>query len=345
MSHDITAIDRQQGIEMAWHKLTEVLPEINLRSCFLSLWDVKKSPMKEPDGSVSEYQRIVCTDNPSIRIGAPVADSYGLVTNKDFLETVADAIRGIKGAKVSSVGSVSGRGKIFVSVQLDDLKTFKAAGRTFEPFLNFISSHDQSSPFAVNASNICTVCANTFGMNLSASAGQRSGIKAAKESAGNGVLRVRLKHSKNVAARLENVPEVVDGFMGAQAEFKAAMDMLAAQPIKVDDANALFVGFLNDRAKPEPMSTRRANQVFRLMELFVRGAGNRGENLSDVFSAGTDYYSHESAGGSDNPHRQLASSDFGAGATAKSRLFSTLLDSDRIAATMDEGRAVLAARN
>jgi hypothetical protein len=343
MSHEITNIDRQEGIEMGWHKLTVVKPLIELLSSWLAQWDVSKVPMLEGDGSASEYCRITCTDDPKIRIGAPVhCESYGLVTNADFLRIINTAIREIPGAKVASVGSVCGRSRIFVSVKLEELAEFKAAGRSFVPYLNFLSSHDMSAPFAVNTSNICTVCNNTFGMNLS-SLSQRSGMKAAQSASESAkAVRVVMKHTKNVMERLENVPEIVDGFHGAQALFKLEMDKLAAAPIKIDDANALFAGFLTARTEvKEPMSTRRANQVNRLTELFVRGAGNEGQNRADWFSAATDYYSHENAGGDDRM-RQFVSSEFGSGQTAKAGAWDLIRDDKAIEATLARGKTVLA---
>lgn len=351
MSHEITNIDRHQGISQAWHGLTEVVPFIDLLSSWLAKWDIRKAIMREEDGSASEFYRLVCTDNPAIRIGNPVNASYGVVSNADFLATVSKAIREIAGSKVASVGSVCGRGRIFVSVQLAELESFKAAGRVFNPFLNFLSSHDQSAPFVVNTSNICTVCNNTFGMNLGGMSEGRAGSgkwgmdsAASRSDGGKKAIRFGLKHTKNIGNRLDNVPAMVDSFLGAQAQFRDTMDALAKAPIRVDDANALFAGFLaGDELTTKTVSARKVNQIARLQELFVRGAGNRGENRADVFSAGTDYYSHESSGGA-NGHisRQIESSEYGTGATAKRELFGLLQNDDAMQATIATGRKVLA---
>lgn len=345
MSHMISKIDRQEGIEQAWHGLTVVQSVIHLVSCWLAKWDVIKLPMMEPDGSQSEFCRIVCTDDNKIRIGNPVhCDSYGLVTNADFLRVINEAIREIPGAVVASVGSVCGRSRIFVSIKLEELAEFKAAGRTFVPYLNFLSSHDMSAPFAVNTSNICTVCNNTFGMNLASVGRQYSGLKAAEQASREAkAVRVVLKHTKNVMDRLNNVPEIVDGFHGAQMLFKLKMDEIAKQSIGLDDANALFAGFLADKPEDlkEKMSTRRANQVSRLVELFRNGAGNEGKNRADWFSAATDYYSHENAGGDDRM-RQFVSSEYGSGQTAKERAWRLVTDDKAVTATLARGKAVLA---
>jgi hypothetical protein len=337
MSHEITAIDRQQGLVQAWHKLTEVLPVIDLKTCFLSKWDVSKSPMLHADGSKSDYCELICTDDAKIRIQcAPVnCDTYQPITNERFLGVVADAIQGIQGAKVASVGSVCERGRVFVSVELKELPAFQAAGREFKPYLNFLTSHDQSCAFIVNTSNVCTVCNNTFGMNLRVLDGQRSGLNAAKAAKS---VRIKFKHTKNVGDRLDNVPEIVDGFLGAQAEFRAIMDTLAAKPVSKNEVEPLFAGFIGASADGE-LGSRKRNQVDRLANLFYRGAGNMGANRADAFSAVTDYYTHESSGGEIG--RQIASSEYGFGQNAKARAFELLQDDAQVSALVRTGTVLL----
>lgn len=331
MSHEITSIDRQEGIAQAWHGLTKVMQIIKLASSWLGQWDVEKRPMFEPDGSASDYCRLVCTDNSKIKIGKPVhCESYGIITNADFLRVIDNALKEIPGAIVASVGSVCGRSRIFVSVKLPELASYEAAGREFVPYLNFMSSHDMSAPFAVNASTVCTVCNNTFGMNL----------RISKED-GDEAVRIVLKHSKNVADRLDNVPDIISGFHGSQMLFRLQMEKLAKEKITIDDANALFAGFLTpENAVEKAMSTRRMNQVDRLVELFRRGAGNSGENRADAFSAFTDYYTHENAGG-DSVIRQFESSEFGDGFARKQAALETLTNEKLFAKALERGAKVL----
>lgn len=354
MSHEITAIDRQQGIAQAWHKLTEIVKKITLSDCWLSKWDVRKSPLFTEEGVKTDYCQLVATDNPSIRIGSPVhCETYQPISNADFLRIAQDAILGIKGAEVVSVGSYCGRGRVSVSVQLEQLASFEAAGRKFLPYLNFLNSHDMSAPFSVATSTTCVVCNNTFGMALQDTKGQLSGIRAAKEAASKEkVLKIRLKHTKNVGQRLEGIPEIVDGFLGAQAEFQAIMNTLGSETVRASDAKPLFTGFLMRPTLPSDvskatkeeleLSTRRANQIDRLGELFRNGPGNRGETMADAFSAVTDYYTHESAGGFDSIDKQLVSSEFGTGQIAKERAFNLFQSPSSVRDLIQTGNAVLA---
>ena len=343
MAHKIGNVDRQEGTFQAWHGLTDVKKVIQLATCWLAKWDVEKRPMREPDGSESEYCRIVCTDDPSLKIGKPVhCETYGMISNADFLQICEDSMSEIQGATVESVGSVCDRGRIFVSVKVPDLKELTAAGRKFEPYLNFISSHDLSAPFIVNASNICVVCNNTFGMEL--------------HDATNKVFRVRVPHTKNASKRLEKIPELVNAYVGTQARFASLLDTMETKEVSVGDAERFFTGLLTVKDENEAkrflvktpardaleLSTRRTNQIDRLVDLFRSGAGNDGNDRSDLFSAATDYYSHESSGG-DDAMKQVASSEFGSGATMKTRVFNVLSDDRMTKDLIDIGGLVISA--
>lgn len=369
MSHEITKIDRQQGLQQAWHNLTEVLPVIILATCFLASWDVLKRklfrPMKAKDANgadVTVFQEtdtceLVCTDDDSIIIGKPVhCETYTVLTNKSFLEIVQKTMDKIRGSFVASLGSVCARARIFVSLAIPrDLGTIDdaisarvnakaktlsigAAGREFEFYLNFLSSHDKSAPFTVVLSSICTVCNNTFNMNLT----DKDGAK----------LRISIPHTKNMATALENVPEIIDAFFVSAQKFIEVMTALEQIPISASDAKAFFTGFLFEKDKSQSdngqseaeeneISTRRANQIDRLTSLFVSGKGNAGQNLCDVFSAVTDYYSHENSGG-DDKEKQIASSEFGNGAAMKAYAFAILQDDKKTAKLIAKGQKVLA---
>lgn len=308
MAHEITSIDKQQGTFQAWHGLTEIIENLSLRNNWLRQWDVTPRKMTLIDGTETPYSMLVASDNPSIQIGVPFADSYTPITNAMFLDTLGESILGIDGLNLDSVGSVCGRGKIFASFKIAEGNR-TIGGRTFETYLNFGSSHDKSAPFWFNTSNICTVCANTFGMNLTA------------EKSKDG-LAGKVRHTKNAAIGLGNVAGIIEKAMGAQAEFNAIFSALDSMPASEETANRAFAGFIG---KGEEMSTRSANQVDRLTALFNTGKGNRGETMADVFSAVTDFYSHESSGGDDRM-KQFVSSEFGSGAEKKSEFFSLLAD-------------------
>jgi len=352
MSHEINENDKQQGLSQAWHGLTEVLPFIDLKTCFLASWDVVKRPLFRAVkglGDVTTYQEtqaceIVCTDNDALVIGKPVdCKTYSLLTNSSFLDLVGQAMTQITGSFVASVGSVCNRGRIFVSVSIPEYYTkgektlsakFNVAGREFTSYLNFLSSHDKSAPFIVNMGTVCTVCNNTFNANLL--------------DENNKGLRINIKHTSEMAAKLADVPAIIGAFFATVERFQIVMANLVQIPISQSDAKAFFLGFLADKedetateSDKREISTRRINQVNRLTELFVSGKGNQGLNLADLFSAVTDYYTHESSGG-DDKLKQVASSEFGNGQTMKAFAFAVLQDDKKTAKLIANGHKLFA---
>lgn len=57
--------------------------------------------------------------------------------------------------------------------------------------------------------------------------------------------------------------------------------------------------------------------------------GNHGRDAADLFSAVTDYYTHESSSGEDK-QRQFVSSEYGAGLQRKQDFFAVLQDGERL---------------
>jgi len=321
MSHHIGKFDVQEGTEMAWTKLTRVRSDLTIDNNWLRSWDAIPVPMTLA-GASTEYSLGVATDNPSIQIGVPYTDSYTPITNSMFLDAIKEAFLGVKGVTLSSVGSIYNRNRIFLSFKLDSA-TASIGHRKFDNYINFGNSYDMSSTAWWGNSNTCTVCANTYRFNRSAKgafAGNATGIK----------------HSKNAAARLILIEQIIDSTLGAKAEFEKAFSSLASAPISADNAGDLFAGFLGGG---DEMSTRAVNQAKRLSTLFKTGAGNRGETLADAFSAVTDYYSHESSG--DDVGKQFVSSEFGAGANSKNTFWDIVTNPALVTSTIAAGKKSL----
>ena len=326
MAHKIGIHDLQEGRHMGWHGLTKVRDDIPVGDNWLSKWDVEKRPMIDPDGKQSEYCRVTCTDDPSLYIGDPVHNtSYSLISNEQLLEIVNDCLLSVKGARIETVGSVCDRGRVFVSVSIPDLPEFRAGGREFRAYLNFINSHDRSSPFVVNASNICVVCDNTFRYNLT--------------DQNNKVFRATIRHTKNAHSRLNDIDGMIDAYVGTQVRFKHLMDTMDSKHMSVRNAEEFFAGLSAPRVE-EP-STQLMNKINRLTYLFGKGRGNSGETRADAFSAVTDYFTHESSGG-DNINKQIASSEFGFGADVKTDALEILTDDGLLNTTISRGASVLA---
>jgi len=311
MSHEITKIDRQDGTEMAWHKLTKINPKLTLRNSWLNEWDIQKERLSivGAGGIIREtdFHMLTATDDPKIQIGVPLADSYVPINNQAFIECIENATLGIDGLKLKSVGSIMGRNRVFASFEIG-AANFTHGKRNFESFINFSNAHDKSGVFLANTSNTCIVCANTFAMNL-----QYKGK----------TVHIRVRHTKNAQIALENMEEIIGGALGAQAEFKQIFESLDEIKTNETEARFAFAGFIG---QGKEMSTRASNTVERLTDLFNTGAGNKGETRADVFSAVTDFYSHESSGKGENRMKQWVSSEFGSGAVKKREFLQSITE-------------------
>jgi hypothetical protein len=323
MSHNITARDKQQGVKQAWHGLTEVEDTIDVNNNWLTEWDIDRRGLYLPGGEPTEFDMIVATDD-CMPIGRPMTKTYKPVTNATFLDLVRSAIDAIKGAEVVSVGSVCNRGRVFVTVKIKGHDTFQAGGRTFNDFLNFGNSHDQSSTIWVNNTNVCTVCDNTFTYNF------RTGAVA------------KAVHRGNMDEKIVDMSKALDAYLGTQEHFRKQFDILHSQKINEGDTQRLFTGFVlrhkSMKDLEKGVSTRSTNRIGHLMDLFQNGAGNRGETVADAFSAVTDYYTHSSTRGfGADKAIQFVSSEFGIGRTGKIQFWDVVTQEDKFAETIERG--------
>ena len=108
MAHLILENDKQEGRVQAWHGLTVINPDLNLRDCWLAKHDV--SPLAVyaggeeitlPDGrkavvgAIPTNQRILNSDGAIIG-GSYDPETYTPIRNADILETIGNSLEGVK---------------------------------------------------------------------------------------------------------------------------------------------------------------------------------------------------------------------------------------------------------
>lgn len=331
--HNITERDAQIGLKQAWHGLTNVVDAIDVKDNVLTEWDVERKPLTYVDINGDEqdtgYGILVGDDDDQI-IGRPMSPSYKHITNEQFMDLVSDVMQKLPKAKIESIGSVCNRGKVFVTVSLDGKSKYKVGDREFEDFLNFGNAHDQTSKLWINNTNTCTVCDNTFTYNLN----NKSAM------VGSAV------HRGDIELKLADLSNVVDDFLGTQEDFRVKFNNLLKKKITDKKAQSLFTGFLMRNNPKEGLSTRCLNTVDTLNTLFKKGAGNRGENYADAFSAVTDYYTHNSTRGKGaNRLNQYVSSEFGLGRMNKQSFWTVVNDADLAERTIERGTKLLSLVN
>src|SRR6266576_3118643 len=334
MADRIEENDIQEGTRMAWHDKTHVREFIALDDNNLTRWDVEPTPVYihgDGDGITSpeyvqlEAAQLLATDNKQV-IGLPYNPAtYTPLTNARFLQLVRDAVKDI-GYKVVSIGSVRNRGRTFVSLKVEGLDDVKAAGHTFETFLNFGNSFDKSSDLWFNTSNKDTVCDNTFSMNMTDTQGKIAGRRA---------------HTSGMIEDLPAISKLITLAVKAQADFAKAYEGLAGTPTTQEIAERVFAGFLVD-PEAKSLTTRSKGTVSRLLELFHIGKGSKGETRADMFNAATDYYTHEGSGKRAKLVSQFQSSEFGYGAERKREFLATLTNEDLFVKVYTRGAQLIA---
>jgi hypothetical protein len=337
MSHEIKENDTQTGRTMAWHGLTNVVDTVTIDNAFpsqkegLNHWDVEIGTLRLPSGMDSPFSVLLATDNGQ-PIGKAFEDSYVPSTVREFWDSIEESLDGT-GYIVESAGSIYNRNKIFASVKIDS--GFKIGERVFNGFLNFLDSFDKSMAREASYSSVCVVCANTFAFAMADASrllGRGEGFAA------------RSKHTKNFLAGVETMKVAIAGFAGVQDAFKCALAGLGTIPASEDETRAFFASLI---CGGEKLSTRGTGIVERLTGLFRSGAGNAGQTWLDVFSAVTDYYSHESAGSNIDKgqsavmQKQFLSSEFGQGRTQKENALRLMLDHGKRKAAIEAGKIIL----
>lgn len=327
MADEIKVTDIQQGRNMAWHGKTVLKPDLSLDNCEMGKRDVQPFNLYRKIGDKYELVNTHDTDDKGVAVpfvqlyskdidqtvGEPFNPaSYRPPTIEAFLEMLKKATGSIKGATLESIGTLKNRAIVFASFAIPEVKKFNVGKRVFEGYLNFGFGYVKSQVFYCNTSQICTVCFNTHTMN---------------ELYNSPGIQIRVKMTKNFHFEIQNVAQVIENTIGLQAEYKLCLEHLAAQTAKEVEAFDFFTGFIAGD-KPKVISTRAENTAKQLTKLFAHGPGNEGKNRLDVYSAITDFYSHESSGG-DNRMKQHESSEIGSGARNKDTALKLLLSPAR----------------
>ncbi len=311
MSHNIQERDTQTGLTQAWHGLTNVVDRVNYENSGIMYgMEMNQLQYLDPDGNVQKIDRyqLTATDD-NLAIGNPVTEKYQMFENSQIWDMISNALSGTD-HEIESIGSVNDRSICFTSVKIAD--NFTAANREHKPYLNIGWGHGGVMGVVAKTSIHCIVCQNTFNASMS----EKSDF------------RVKMKHTKN--ANLMDLSDAIDSHIGVAAEFENALNSLGEQECSNERAGDLYLGHLLGQQADKRVTTRQANVVTRMKELFRTGKGNSGETLADCFNGLTDYYTHESSGGIEKAQKQFSSSEFGLGSRNKQMFWNALSDTDEV---------------
>ena len=295
----------------------------------LGAFDYVETPLIVSAGKrqiATPFNILTCSDDGKV-VGKPFnPKTYSLLGTQKFLDVVGQITAqldkiGVKW-EIVTTGTLYNRERMFLTVRIkeDSLTTLQLdSKRRFVQFLNCLNSIPSNSGCTVTFANnsFCVCCRNTFAHCLHGKDGTE--------------FHVALKHTRGLSANLEDVPVLVESFFTSNEALFANLRRFHAVGIDAETAANYFAAFIGQDAKgltdKESLSTRSLNSVEELRGLFANGTGNEGKTVVDMFQAVTEYYTHFSAGESDNAWKQFQSSEAGSGAQAKADFYAWLVAS------------------
>ena len=319
---ELTATKESLAWNLHGHEVESITFKVGDENNVLRRFDYIETPLQTSKGKPTGYCIAECSDN-GLPVGRPYAKTYGTVFNNAFL-AIGEAFgnkldaMGVKWSIVTT-GTVMTRERQFYTLKIEQADTLKLGNREFKQFLSFLNSIASTAGCTLTVTNtsFCVCCRNTFAHALHGADGSPFYFGG--------------KHTSKLAGYVKDLPQVFDNFMHGNEVMFGHFKQFNEFGLPMAQVESLFAAFVTrDDAKGTPddkgeLSTRSANIAERLKVLFGDAKqGNDGQTALDVFSAVTDYYSHESAGESDDKTKQFESSEFGSGARAKRTMFSWL---------------------
>lgn len=304
MSHEIEKRDRQVGIKMAWHNLTQVEEIVNRENAHPFEVVECECPSiycglehEVPDGEVisaGAWKRLVADDD-KLPVGPPYNPETYTPSNIAMFWTIIERALGKRPYQVVSAGSIRNRAQIFASIKVRD--PFDIEGREFVDYLTLIDSFDGSLALQARYTCYCVVCANTLTASL------HSG-----RSLGKAI------HKKGFNEAASRITDSIETYFSRAEEIQKLLTTAHAHQVDEKEARCWIAGV--DNAKKSKLSMADLQRTARMTELFRFGKGNKGETQLDAFSAITEFHTHESGRGTDT-NVQWMTSEWGNSAAVK----------------------------
>lgn len=314
MSANILEKDTCVTLEPAWHGLEKIVKVISYETSGLD-WTVEKQKLFLNNGrEVEGFDGIYCPEKDELI--HVTKDSYEIIQNDQIFEVIDDALQGVD-YEIVSAGSLGNLKRVYVSVVIKDEQEYVVNKDKFKNYLTFATSHDGSLAFECYDTSLRVICSNT----LQWSRRER------------GLLRLRVRHTKNNKFRIENMKEHLEKLFEKREEFYRDYQRLASKAMSVDEAEKILAGFVCNNG----LSTRAKNQVDAMVSLFKNGRGNSGETQADLLNAVTEYYS---VGASSNTRKLYSSSEFGSYSKKKFDFWSAIKD-EELDALAEKGEKIL----
>jgi len=186
------------------------------------------------------HQRIIRDDTGETL--SVMADSYSLITHAQMGELIEAFLGTDSNIRFETAGSVRDGKQVWALIRLDEPYQVAGDDSPTYPFLAMLNAHDGSASCSMTVTDVRVVCWNTW-------------TRADAQGAEFGT-RLVLRHSGNMAERLEKVKVGIAAMRDQARESRKLFEQLAQTPV-------------------------RPEQVMDFVELFLPSPRDRGEVCSD----------------------------------------------------------------
>lgn len=321
MAAQIEKVDgayRPESEAPSWHQLEDVVPgKITKKDQIPRVaYPVGIEPYPEEEGYIitnsAATHRIVGYSPDGKLVLGSCSNSYVPFGNDMLFDKMFEAFsaNNIPAELVFALTMKSGRLASY-SFYIPGWSEFMAGGRQHKTFACCSTSHDKTQPAVAFGTAVNVLCANTHNMAMK---GRKEGFS------------FKFFHDKSGKKDFQELPKMLEAVQASAALFSKLADQMAGKTINLQQAKAIAMEILCRKEEP---STQLGNKVEALGDLFVKGIGNNGDDLDDLFNAVTQYYTHgEGVGAKVSVEKKVSSSEFGTGARIKADFLTAFQNKD-----------------
>ena len=279
MAHElsITADGRAEMFsgnnKVPWHGLGEVVEGTLSSSAAIKAahldWSVDLRPCQTADAvAIPGYWASVRTDT-NAPLGV-VQGRYNPIQNVEAFDFM-DSLVGEGKMTYETAGALRGGKVVWIMAKYNG--PVKLGGDDHKHWCLLVTSHNGSKPLSVQWVSERVVCANTLSIAL---AGKQNSMT--------------IRHSKRWKDKADQARQVLGLTEAYFSALKERVDRMVEQAMSEMDVHEFTIQLLPQEGAELPK--QRATARAEIVNLFSRGAGNRGKTRWDALCAVTDYADH-----------------------------------------------------
>lgn len=326
MAHELEIKNGQAQMfsvrETPWHKLGNIVEEAPTAAEAIKLaglnWNIKENPIAHLESldmkanikyvNIPKHKALVRDSDGSIL--AVMKNSYTVLQNQEAFNFFNPFVQAEQ-ASFETAGSLKGGRIIWAMAKLNKAPIEVGKGDEVNKYLLLSNSHDGSISVRVGFTPVRVVCQNTLTLASNHSSSQI----------------IKLRHSKSVKDRLDNVQEMVNAI---DSQFEATAEQykyLSSKVINKEQFEQFVKIVFKTNADQSERSKMRHDSILEtISKLFENGAGAHLKSAKGTrwgaYNAVTEYLTHEHG---NNEENRLHSNWYGQANNINKMAFSTLV--------------------